>query len=127
MPHITLKSIANNAEIDAIWDRLQPAVEQALADLNAALAGHSDPFPVTTGGRAGQSIDFTARGDVTLPSGEPAPAGGFMEWEVPRAPAQDDVHDNLHDASMTKNRQRHDPAERVRNWPEAARVALDRF
>ena len=25
VPHITLKSIANNAEIDVIWDRLQPA------------------------------------------------------------------------------------------------------
>ena len=30
VPHITLKSIANNAEIDVIWDRLQPAVEDAL-------------------------------------------------------------------------------------------------
>jgi len=84
VPHITLKSIANNTEIDTIWDQMQPAVEAALSDLNAALSGHTTPFTVETGGRKGEKIDFTASGDVTLPSGEPAPAGGFMEWEVPR-------------------------------------------
>ncbi|PRX27493.1 adenine-specific DNA-methyltransferase [Meinhardsimonia xiamenensis] len=101
VPHITLKSIANNAEIDVIWERMQPAVEDARAALNAALAGHPTPFKVETGGRAGQTIDFTASGEVTLPSGEKAPANGFMEWEIPReAPA---------------------------DWPEAARQALERF
>jgi len=74
VPHITLKSIANNAEIDVIWEARQPAVEAARAELNAALAGHPEPFPVTTGGRAGKSIDFTATGTITLPSGEEAPA-----------------------------------------------------
>lgn len=86
VPHITLKSIANNAEIDVIWDRMQPAVEDARAALNAALKGHADPFAVITGGRAGKAIDFTAMGEVTLPSGDTAPADGFMEWEVPRTP-----------------------------------------
>jgi adenine-specific DNA-methyltransferase len=101
VPHITLKSIANNAEIDVIWDRTQPAVEDARAALNAALKGHPQPFRVETGGRAGQAIDFRATGEVTLPSGEPAPAGGLMEWEIPReAPA---------------------------GWPEAAKTALARF
>lgn len=84
VPHITLKSIANNTEIDEIWERMQPAVEAARARLNAALAGHAVPFTVETGGRKGEAIDFTASGEVTLPSGEPAPAGGFMEWEIPR-------------------------------------------
>lgn len=84
VPHITLKSIANNTEIDTIWDNLQPAVEEARAALNTALAGHATPFEVQTGGRKGEEIDFTATGEVTLPSGEPAPAGGFMEWEIPR-------------------------------------------
>ena len=88
VPHITLKSIANNAEIDVIWDQMQPAVEDAIAALNAALSGHLTPFKVETGGRKGTKIDFTATGDVTLPSGEPAPANGLMEWEIPReAPA----------------------------------------
>ena len=84
VPHITLKSIANNTEIDVIWDRLQPAVEEARATLNKSLAGHPEPFKVETGRRAGQLIDFTATGDVALPSGEAAPANGFMEWEIPR-------------------------------------------
>jgi adenine-specific DNA-methyltransferase len=84
VPHITLKSIANNAEIDVIWDRLQPAVDAARDALNAALSGHPTPFKVETGGRAGAKIDFRATGEVKLPSGEPAPAGGLMEWEIPR-------------------------------------------
>ncbi|KGJ16643.1 site-specific DNA-methyltransferase [Paracoccus sanguinis] len=88
VPHITLKSIANNAEIDVIWDRLQPAVEDAITALNTALRGHRPPFKVETGGRAGAKIDFTAGGEVKLPSGEMAPANGLMEWEIPReAPA----------------------------------------
>lgn len=103
VPHITLKAIANNAEIDVIWEKMQPAVEAALAALNAALAGHADPFEVTTGGRKGQTIDFTAGPDATveMPSGELAPAAGFMEWEVPR--------------------------EAPEAWPEAAAKALEAF
>lgn len=84
VPHVTLKSIANNAEIDVIWERMQPAVEAARAALNAALRGHAEPFKVEAGGRAGAKIDFRATGEAKLPSGEPAPAGGFMEWEIPR-------------------------------------------
>jgi adenine-specific DNA-methyltransferase len=84
VPHITLKSIANNAEIDVIWDRLQPAVDAARDALNTAMQSHATPFKVETGGRAGQKIDFTASGEVKLPSGEPAPSGGLMEWEIPR-------------------------------------------
>jgi adenine-specific DNA-methyltransferase len=38
VPHITLKSIANNPEIDEIYERMHPAIEKALAILNAALA-----------------------------------------------------------------------------------------
>jgi adenine-specific DNA-methyltransferase len=101
VPHITLKSIANNAEIDVIWDKGQPAVEEARAALNAALAGHALPFTVETGGRAGQKLDFTASGDIKLPSGESAPAGGFMEWEIPREAAE--------------------------AWPAPAKAALARF
>lgn len=95
VPHISLRDIAKNAEIDVIWDRLQPAVEHAIAALNATLSGHAAPFNVEVGGRAGAKIDFTATGVVKLPSGEMAPANGFMEWEIPReapsgwpAPAQ---------------------------------------
>ena len=37
VPHITLKSIANNAEIDVIWDKSQEKLEPLRAQLNQAL------------------------------------------------------------------------------------------
>jgi len=101
VPHVTLKSIANNAEIDTIWEQRQPAVIAALAQLNATLAGHAAPFPVTQGGRAGHKLDFRAKGVMTLPSGEEAPKGALLEWEVPR--------------------------EAPESWPKAAHAALDAF
>ncbi|WP_282044996.1 site-specific DNA-methyltransferase [Roseibium album] len=101
VPHITLKSIANNAEIDVIWEKMQPAVEAARAELNATLVSHVTPFKVETGGRAGKAIDFTASGEVTLQSGESAPANGFLEWEIPR--------------------------EAPTGWPAAAKAALEKF
>ena len=101
VPHITLKSIANNTEIDTIWDTLQPVVEEARTALNAALSGHSTPFDVETGGRKGSQIDFTGTGEVEMPSGEMAPVNGLMEWEIPR-----DAPDH---------------------WPEPAKSALSTF
>jgi adenine-specific DNA-methyltransferase len=101
VPRITLKAISINTEIDTIWDTLQPAVEEARAALNTALAGHPTPFNVEAGGRKGKKIDFTASGEVDLPSGEMAPANGFMEWEIPR--------------------------ESPEGWPAAAREALKAF
>ena len=91
VPHITLKSIANNAEIDTIYEHLQPAVEAALEDLNQAVIGHAAPLVVETGGRKGEKIDFQAPLDSTveLPSGESAPANAMLEWEVPRDPSED--------------------------------------
>jgi len=86
VPHIMLSSIVRNAEIDVIWDQMQPAVEKALANLNAALRKDPPkPFKVTTGGRAGKTVDFTTPEGKTvkLPSGENAPAGALLEWEVP--------------------------------------------
>ena len=37
VPHVTLKSIANNAEIDTIWERRQETLEPLREDLNALL------------------------------------------------------------------------------------------
>src|SRR5439155_4016893 len=37
VPHITLKSIANNAEIDVIWEQWQAKLEPLRESLNAAL------------------------------------------------------------------------------------------
>lgn len=36
VPHVTLKSIANNPEIDEIYERMHPAIEAALTNLNRA-------------------------------------------------------------------------------------------
>jgi adenine-specific DNA-methyltransferase len=105
VPHVTLKAIANNAEIDTIWEEYQPAVEAALGSLNAALRGHDTPFTVEVGGRKGEKIDFTAEDgeQVELPSGELAPKNGFLEWEVPRE------------------------APEGAGWPPGAHQALERF
>ena len=89
VPHIKLGNIAKNTEIDVIWEKYQPKVTQALENLNHALQGHQTPFKVTTGGREGKMVDFTANGTVKLPSGEEAPANALLEWEVPREKPED--------------------------------------
>jgi adenine-specific DNA-methyltransferase len=73
VPHVTLKSIANNPEIDAIYERLHPSIEAALAEFNACLAVEppSAPFAVTEGARKGQKLSLGKKGQALL------------EWEVP--------------------------------------------
>jgi adenine-specific DNA-methyltransferase len=85
VPHVTLKSIANNPEIDGIYARKHPAIEQAIADLNAALKGKPIKFKVTQGGRAGQVVDFAAPDSATftMPSGQVVKVNELVEWEVP--------------------------------------------
>jgi adenine-specific DNA-methyltransferase len=86
VPHITLKSIANNAEIDVIWEKWEPKVQDALGRLNAALREHKKPFRITTGGREGKEVKFDAPDDATftMPSGEVVLAYALVEWEIPR-------------------------------------------
>ena len=86
VPHITLKSIANNAEIDVIWNEHQPTVQAALDSLNEVLRGHKAPFRVTSGGRDGKDVRFDASAGetFTMPSGEVVSASALVEWEVPR-------------------------------------------
>ena len=113
VPHITLKSIANNAEIDTIYEQRQPAVEEALAALNDALKEHPTPFAVAAGGRKGEKVDFTAPAGttVTLPSGKSAPVNGFLEWEVPQEPVEDwpdsakNIHDRFWEARIERQRE----------------------
>ena len=86
VPHITLKAIANNPEIDEIYDKMHSAIEQALAELNLKLRAEPPaPLKVEQGGRKGKTVDFSAHENKTveLPSGEQAPAGALLEWEVP--------------------------------------------
>lgn len=71
VPHVTLKSIANNPDIDNVYARMHPAMETILDQLNTELASHPvEPFIATEGFRKGKSLHF-AKGDKLL------------EWEVP--------------------------------------------
>lgn len=82
--HVTLKSIANNEDIDLVYNEYQPEVDSALTKLNRALSGHSTPYPVEIGGRKGNVVDFNStHKNVRLPSGEETSAGALLEWEVP--------------------------------------------
>ncbi|MEJ5259797.1 MAG: DNA methyltransferase, partial [Anaerohalosphaeraceae bacterium] len=85
VPHVTLKSIANNPEIDGIYARMHPAIEKALADLNASLKGQKIKFKVTSGGREGHFADFAAPDNATftMPSGQIVKVNELVEWEVP--------------------------------------------
>ncbi len=67
VPHITLKSIANNAEIDEIYERMHPAVAQALGEVNRTLT--PTPLPLGEGG--------------PKRSEGPGEGKGLKEWEVP--------------------------------------------
>jgi len=79
VPHVTLKSIANNPEIDAIYERQHPGIETALAAVNAALKAHAPaaPYPVTEGVRKGQKLVLGLAGQ------------DLLEWEVPFDPPAD--------------------------------------
>lgn len=103
VPHVMLKSIANNSEIDEIYDSLHPAIESALAKLNATLKGQAISFVVSEGGRKGEEVNFAAAASktFTLPTGDKAPVNTLLEWEVPFDFPED--------------------------WPASARKAFDAF
>jgi adenine-specific DNA-methyltransferase len=46
VPHITLKSIANNVEIDVIWEKFQQKLEPLRASLNTALNKHWEEWEI---------------------------------------------------------------------------------
>lgn len=84
VPHITLKSIANNPDVDTIYDAKHPAITSALVALNASLKTQKIRYRSPRGGRKGEWIDFAASGKThKLANGEAAPADALLEWEVP--------------------------------------------
>lgn len=71
VPHVTLKSIANNPDIDTIYEEDHPKIEAALNALNKTLTAEPPkPLKAAQGVRNGQEVDF-AKGEVC------------HEWEVP--------------------------------------------
>jgi len=76
VPHITLKSIANNVEIDVIWERFQAELEPLRAELNATLGRCDSSAALTpTLSRAREREGPAQR------EGEGKP---WQEWEIPR-------------------------------------------
>jgi adenine-specific DNA-methyltransferase len=71
VPHITLKSIANNAEIDVIWEKFQAKLEPLREQLNKALGRHA-----RAGGQPDGKVDSRLRGNDNNVAWE--------EWEIPR-------------------------------------------
>ena len=67
VPHITLKSIANNAEIDVIWERWQNSIAPLLEQLSAVI---SDQWQVDS--------------KVTSHKSPTTSHSLLAEWEVPR-------------------------------------------
>jgi adenine-specific DNA-methyltransferase len=99
VPHVTLKSIANNPDIDEIYERMHPAVEAALTDLNKALVGWVSDARASRNPPNAAS-DATA-GGLRGKAANPPYKIPMREWEVPfDFPA---------------------------DWPEAARKAFDAF
>lgn len=71
VPHITLKSIANNPDIDTIYEAKHPPIAAALNALNVALrTDPPEPFKPAQGKRKAKSLAFTAGAQLD-------------EWEVP--------------------------------------------
>ncbi len=110
VPHVTLKSIANNQEIDEIYERMHPAIEKALGELNAALSPSPQPSPIK--GEGAKAVKSSIKGEeaITTSTGRVSPSplvgegrgeGALQEWAVPfDFPA---------------------------DWPEAARAPFDAF
>ena len=66
VPHITLKSIANNAEIDVIWEKFQETLEPLLEQLDAVVSEE-------------WKVDSRKTNHSSLSTNHP-----LAEWEVPR-------------------------------------------
>ena len=103
VPHITLKSIANNSHIDDIWEKWQATLEPLRAALNAAL-GRTAPHPPAAADAPAPSLSRNAGeglNEGALPSlsrtagegarraGEGAAAPPWEEWEIPREAGAD--------------------------------------
>ena len=90
VPHITLKSIANNAEIDVIWEKWQAMLE---------------PLRAATQRRARQDLGRMADpARAPTPAGPPPPTSTHAEWWEARIARQKEI-----DASIAAHGRRRIP------------------
>jgi adenine-specific DNA-methyltransferase len=90
VPHITLKSIANNAEIDVIWEKWQATLEPLRAQLNAELMKGEGGRVKSEGGRV-KGEGGRVKGEGGRVKGESKSLHSssftlhpFEEWQIPR-------------------------------------------
>lgn len=85
VPCITLKAIANNEQIDMVYDTFQTEIDEALNNLSQLLRNFNIPFSPSKGARKGQCINFSApeNDSMQLPDGTAVPTYKLLEWEVP--------------------------------------------
>ena len=88
-PHITLKSIANNAEIDVIWEKWEAVLEPLRAEMNAALGFTSplegeDVAKRQEGGEGSAKAPPSALPGISPSRGEIGQSPGWAEWQIPR-------------------------------------------
>ena len=98
VPHVTLKSIANNAEIDTIWERWQETLEPLREDLNAQLDKDWEEW------------------QIPRESGDPWPEAATRAWNTIVKALQER---NAEDAGGTKRRGQPDPATALATLNEA--------
>jgi len=82
VPHITLKSIANNSRIDDIYEKWQATLEPLRAALNAALGRTASPGAPSPSSPPGLT---RGSGDARVKPGHDGGNGAEWEdWEIPR-------------------------------------------
>lgn len=123
VPHITLRSIANNPEIDEIYEAMHPAISTGLEALNQALRGKDISFKVEQGGRKGYTLQFAKKDEM-------------LEWEVSFEFPKDwpvsarSAFDQFHDARQAMQRkmdeaiEAHANQETLYDKPEVSRDKL---
>ena len=82
VPHVTLKAIANNPEIDEIHERYQPELKASLMALNQELKRSEKNYLVSVGARKDVFVDC-------------AKDEALEEWEVPYSLPEDWQEKNL--------------------------------
>ncbi len=85
VPHITLKSIANNAEIDTIWESYQAKLEPLRQAINAALGTDWQEWEIPR--------DLSA---IVAPAKAGASGGGAQTHEMPAFAGMTDAVRDLH-------------------------------